>query len=97
LRESFTVLQLYKLEHLVSNDHIPVVPERKLGPWSLMLIAFYRTEDEGVKEIHTCPNLLHSCFPHWETHIESLHSQDLTYGYQQIDVHQILFSNKNEN
>jgi hypothetical protein len=63
LRESFTVLQLYKLEHLVSNDRIPVVPERNLGPRCLMLVAFYRTEDEGVKEICTRLNLLHSCFP----------------------------------
>jgi hypothetical protein len=62
-----------------------------------MLIAFYRTEDEGVKEIHTHSNLLHSRFPHGETHIESLHSQDPTSGYQQTDVPQILFSNKNQN
>jgi hypothetical protein len=53
-------------------------------------------EDEGVKEIHTSPNLLHSCFPNWETHIESLHSQDPPFGFQQTDVHQILFSNKNQ-
>jgi hypothetical protein len=26
-QQSFTVLHLYKLEHLVSNDHIHVVPE----------------------------------------------------------------------
>jgi hypothetical protein len=32
MRESFTLLQLYKLEHLVSNDHIPVVPKRNMGP-----------------------------------------------------------------
>jgi hypothetical protein len=63
LRESFIVLQLYKLEHLVSNG-IPVVPERNLGPQCLMLVAFYRTEDEGVKEIPTSLNLLHSRFPH---------------------------------
>jgi hypothetical protein len=62
-----------------------------------MLLSFYRTEDEGVKEIRTHPNLLHSRFPHWETHIESLHSQDPTSGYQQMDVCQILFSNKNQN
>jgi hypothetical protein len=81
LRESFTLLQLYKLEHLVSSDRIPVVPECNLGPWCLILVAFYRMEDEGVKEIRTSPNLLHSCFPNWETHIESLHSQDLPSGY----------------
>jgi hypothetical protein len=40
LRESFTILQLYKLEYLVSNDRIPVVLERNLGPRCLMLIAF---------------------------------------------------------
>jgi hypothetical protein len=97
LRESFTVLQLYKLEHLVSNYHIPVVPERNLGPQCLMLIAFDRTEDEGVKEICTSLNLLHSCFPHQETHIESLHSQDPPSGYRQTDVCQILFSNKKQN
>jgi hypothetical protein len=62
-----------------------------------MLIAFYRTEDEGVKDIHTTPNLLHSRFSRWETHIELLHSQDPPSGYQQMDVHQILFSNKNQN
>jgi hypothetical protein len=62
-----------------------------------MFIAFYHTEDEGVKEIHTRLNLLHSYFPHWETHVESLHSQDPTSGYQQTDVCQILFSNKNKN
>jgi hypothetical protein len=39
------VLQLYKLEQLVSNDHIPVVLECNLGPRCLMLIAFYRMED----------------------------------------------------
>jgi hypothetical protein len=88
---------LYKLEHLVSNDHISVVPERNLGPRCLILIAFYRTEDEGVKEICTSPNLLNSRFPHWETHIESLHSQDPPSGYRQMDVRQILFSNKNQN
>jgi hypothetical protein len=49
LRESFIVLQLYKLEHLVSNDRMPVVPECNLGPLCLMLIAFYLIEDEGVK------------------------------------------------
>jgi hypothetical protein len=81
----------------VSNDHILVVSECNLGPRCLMLIAIYRTEDEGVKEICTHLNLLHSRFPCWETHIESLHSQDLTSGYQQIDVHQIMFSNKNQN
>jgi hypothetical protein len=97
LRETFTVLQLYKLEHLVFNYHIPVVPECNLGPQCLMLIAFYHTEDEGVKEIRTSPNLLHSFFPHWETHIESLHSQDSPSGYRQMDVRQILFSNKNQN
>jgi hypothetical protein len=85
LRESLTVIQLYKLEHLVSNDHIPVVLECNFGPRCLMLIAFYYTEDEGVKEIHTHPNLLHSRFPCWETHIESLHSQNPTSGYEQID------------
>jgi hypothetical protein len=62
-----------------------------------MLIVFNRTEDEGVKEIHTSLNLLHSRFPRWETHIESLHSQDLPSGYRQTDVHQNLFSNKNQN
>jgi hypothetical protein len=62
--ESFIVLQLYKLEHLVSNYHTLIVPECNLGPRCLMLIAFYRTEDEGVKEIHTSPNLPHSRFPH---------------------------------
>jgi hypothetical protein len=62
-----------------------------------MLIVFNRTEHEGVKEIHTSLNLLHSRFPHWETHIESLHSQDLPSGYRQMDVHQNLFSNKNQN
>jgi hypothetical protein len=40
LRGSFIVLQLYKLEHLVSIDCISVVPERNLGPRCLMLIAF---------------------------------------------------------
>jgi hypothetical protein len=29
-----------KLEHLVSNDHIAVDPERNMGPRCLMLIAF---------------------------------------------------------
>jgi hypothetical protein len=91
------VLQSYKLEYLVSNDRTPVVPERNLGPRCLMLVAFYHMEDEGVKEIRTSPNLLHSRFPHWETHIESLHSQDPPSGYRQIDVRQILFSNKNQN
>jgi hypothetical protein len=62
-----------------------------------MLVAFYRMEDEGVKEIHTSLNLLHSRFLRWETHIESLHSQDPPFGYRQTDVHQILFSNKNKN
>jgi hypothetical protein len=62
-----------------------------------MLIAFYRTEDAGVKEIHTSLILMHSLFPRWETHIESLHSEDPSSGYQQTDVHQILFSNKNQN
>jgi hypothetical protein len=70
LRESFTLLQLYKLEYLVSNDHIPIILERNLGPRCLILIAFYRMEDEGVKEIHTSPNLLPSQFSRWETHIE---------------------------
>jgi hypothetical protein len=97
MRESFTILQLYKLEHLVSNNRIPVVPERNLGPRCLMLVAFYCTEDEGVKEISTSPNLLHSRFPRWETHIESLHSQDSPSGYRQMDVRQILFSNMNQN
>jgi hypothetical protein len=93
LRESFTVLQLYTLEYLVFNDRIPVVPKHNLGTWCLMLIAFYRTEDEAVKEIHTSTNLLHSCFCHWETHIESLHDQVPPSGYRQMDVRQILFSN----
>jgi hypothetical protein len=62
-----------------------------------MLVAFYRMDDEGVKEIHTSTNLLHSRFPHWETHIESLHSQDPPSDYRQTDVRQILFSNKNQN
>jgi hypothetical protein len=97
LRESFTILQLYKLEYLVSNYCISVVPERNLGPRWLMLIAFYRTEDKGVKEIRTSLNLLHSRFPHWETQIESLHSQDPPSGYRQTDVCQILFSNKKQN
>jgi hypothetical protein len=39
-RGSFTVLQLYKLEYLVSNDRIPAVPERNPGPRCLMLVAF---------------------------------------------------------
>jgi hypothetical protein len=39
-RGSFTVLQLYKLEHLVSNDHLSVILECNPGPWSLMLVAF---------------------------------------------------------
>jgi hypothetical protein len=53
--------------------------------------------DEGVKEIHTSPNHLHSSFPRWETHIELLHFQVPLDGYRQMDVHQILFSNKNQN
>jgi hypothetical protein len=97
LRESLAVLQLYKLEYLVSNGHISVAPNRNLGPWCLMLVAFYCTEDEGAKEIHISLNLLHACFPHWDPHIESLHSQDPPFGYRQTDVHQILFSNKNQN
>jgi hypothetical protein len=48
LRESFIVLQLYKLEHLVSNDHILVISECNLG---------HRVPDEGVKEVHTSPNI----------------------------------------
>jgi hypothetical protein len=82
MRESFTILQLYKLEHLVSNDHILVVLEYNLGPHCLMLVAFYRTEDEGVKEILKSPNLMHSHFPRWETHIELLYSQDPPSGYR---------------
>jgi hypothetical protein len=97
LRELFTVLQLYKLEHLVSNDRIPVVLECNHGPRCLMLVAFYHMEDEGVKEIRTRPNLLHSCFPRWEAHIELLHSQDPPSGYRQMDVRQNLFLNKNQN
>jgi hypothetical protein len=62
-----------------------------------MLVAFYYMEDEGVKEIRTSLNLLHSRFSHWETHIESLHSQDAPSGHRQMDVRQILFSNKNKN
>jgi hypothetical protein len=54
-------------------------------------------EDEGVKEIRTSLNLLHSRFPRWETHINSLHSQILPSDYRQTDVRQILFSNKNKN
>jgi hypothetical protein len=60
-----------------------------------MRVAFYRMEDEWVKEIHTSPNFLHSHFPRWETHIELFHSQDPSSDYQQTDVRQILFSNKN--
>jgi hypothetical protein len=60
-----------------------------------MLIAFFRMEDEGVKEICTSPNLLHSRFPRWESHIGLLHSQDPPSGYRQMDVRQILFLNKN--
>jgi hypothetical protein len=82
---------LYKLEHLFFNDHIPVILEHNLSPQCLMLIAFYRIEDEGVKWIHTSLNLLYSRFPRWETHIESLHSQDPPSGYRQTDVPQILF------
>jgi hypothetical protein len=67
-----------------------------MGPQCLMLIVFYRTEDEGVKEIRTSLNLLHSCLPHWETHIESIHSQDLPSDYRQMDARQILFSYKNQ-
>jgi hypothetical protein len=37
---SFIVLKLYKLEHLVSNDHILVLLECNLGPRCLMPIAF---------------------------------------------------------
>jgi hypothetical protein len=77
-------------EHLVSNYSIPVVLERNLGPRCLMLIAFYRTDDEGVREIRTSPNLLHFLFPRWETHIERK-------SYRQTDVCQILFLNKNQN
>jgi hypothetical protein len=54
-------------------------------------------EDEGVKKIRTSMNFLHSGFPCWETHIELLHSQVPPSGYQQTDVRQILFSNKNQN
>jgi hypothetical protein len=97
LRESIIALQLYKLEHLVSKDHIPVVLESNLGPPCLMLVAFYHTKDEGVMENCTSLNLLHSRFPRSETHIESLHSQDSPSSYRQTDVRQILFSNKNQN
>jgi hypothetical protein len=86
LRGSFTILQLYKLEYLVSNDHILVVPERNLGPWCLMLVAFWCTKVEGMKEIHTSLNFMYSRFPHCETHIESLHSQVLPSGCRQTDV-----------
>jgi hypothetical protein len=54
-------------------------------------------EDEGVKEIRMSPNLLHSLFPRWETHIKSLRSQVPPSGYQQTNVRQILFSYKNQN
>jgi hypothetical protein len=62
-----------------------------------MLVVFYRMEDEGVKEIHTSPNLLHFRFPCWETNIELLDSQVPPSGYRQTDVRQIFFSNKNQN
>jgi hypothetical protein len=39
-RGSFIVLQLYKLEHLVSNDYIPVVPECNLDLRCLMVFSF---------------------------------------------------------
>jgi hypothetical protein len=39
-RGSFTVLQLYKLQHLVSKDHILVVLEHNLGLQCLMVVAF---------------------------------------------------------
>jgi hypothetical protein len=42
-------------------------------------------------------NFLHSRFPHWETHIESLHSQVPPSGCRQTDVCQNLVSNKNKN
>jgi hypothetical protein len=42
-------------------------------------------------------NFLHSRLSHWETHIESLHSQVLPSGCQQTDVCQNLVSNKNKN
>jgi hypothetical protein len=82
---------------LVSNDCIPVVPKCNLDPGCLMLAAFYHTEDEGVKENCTRPNILHSFFARWETRIESFHSQDPPSGYRQMHVCQILFSNKNQN
>jgi hypothetical protein len=50
-----------------------------------------------VKEIHMSLNLLHSRFPRWKTHIESLHSQVPPFGYRQTDVREILFLNKNQN
>jgi hypothetical protein len=39
-RGSFTIFQLYKLEHLVSNDRILVVLEHNPSPLCLMLIVF---------------------------------------------------------
>jgi hypothetical protein len=50
-----------------------------------------------VKEIHKSLKLLHSRFPRWETHIESLDSHVPPSGYRQTDLHQILLSNKNQN
>jgi hypothetical protein len=54
-------------------------------------------EDEGVKDIHTSPNFLHSRFPPWETHIQLLHSHVLPSNCRQTYVRQILFLNKNKN
>jgi hypothetical protein len=50
-----------------------------------------------VKEIRTSPKFQHSHFPRWEIHIELLHSQVPPSSCQQMDVCQILFSNKNKN
>jgi hypothetical protein len=63
-----------------------------LGAWCSLPFTARR-----MKGVRTRPNLLHSRFSRWETHIDSLHSQNTTFGYQQTDVRQILFSNKNKN
>jgi hypothetical protein len=41
-------------------------------------------------------NFLHSRFPHWEAHIESLDSQVPPSDSRQIDVCQILLTGKNK-
>jgi hypothetical protein len=82
-----------KLEHLISNARIPLLPVRNPRPMGQKIADFY-AEEMDQNEIHMSPNFYYSHFPGYQTQSEPLDFEDPPFTSRKLDACQILLKNR---